>query len=114
MCKALLLNKQSVKFRSSGNSLWPRVWSGDCCMYEPIEDHNRLAVGDIVFCQVQEGDRYFAHKILRIGEYQLSEAESYQFGVVYKRVFIIGNQSGWENGWCFDEHIYGLLVAVVG
>ena len=82
-------------------------------MYEPVEDYSALVVGDIVFCQVQDGDRYFAHKIMRIGQYQLKPAEVRQFGVEYKRVFIIGNQSGYENGWCFDEHIYGLLVEVV-
>ena len=77
MCKALLLNKQSVQFRSSGNSLWPFVNSGDCCLFEPV-DPRFLIVGDVVFCKVQRGDRqyYYANKILRIQSYQLTPAES--------------------------------------
>ena len=82
-------------------------------MYEPIRDHSTLEIGDIVFCQVQDGDRYYAHKILRIEQYELTSAESARFGETHKRVFTIGNQQRRENGWCFDEHVYGQLVEVV-
>ena len=111
VCRALLQDKKSVQFRSSGNSLWPFVQSGDCCMFKPV-DPRFLIVGDVVFCKVQRGDRqyYYAHKILRIQSYQLTSAESACFdGHTHRRVFLIGNQSGRLHGWCFVEQIYGKL-----
>ena len=111
VCRALLQDKKSVQFRSSGNSLWPFVQSGDCCLFKPV-DPRFLIVGDVVFCKVQRGDRqyYYAHKILRIQSYQLTSAESACFdGHTHRRVFLIGNQSGRLHGWCFVEQIYGKL-----
>ena len=48
-----------VVYRSSGWSLWPRVWSNDLCSYDPVTSANEVRCGDIVFCQVQPGDRFF-------------------------------------------------------
>ena len=54
-----------VVYRSSGWSLWPRVWSNDLCSYDPVTSANEVRFGDIVFCQVQPGDRFFAHVVSR-------------------------------------------------
>ena len=53
---------------------------------------------DIVFCQVQPGDRFFAHLVSR---------KWFEDGEWY---FTISNSKGWENGWCSIKHIYGRLV----
>ena len=63
MCKDVLLAGRSVRFRSSGNSLHPFVPSSDVTMWEPVTDHSLLEVGDVVFCVVQPGDRFYGHLI---------------------------------------------------
>ena len=100
LVKAHLLEGDTVSFRSSGNSLYPRVISGDSCTYEPIANHDLIQLGDIEFCEVQPDDRFYAHIVKRIGEFE------------GQRCFTIANISGRENGWCFDEHIYGKLIHV--
>ena len=64
---------------------------------------SEICVGDIVFCQVQPGERYFAHIVLEVVQPNYyTEAKYYQ----------IGNITGHRNGWCFREHIFGILVEV--
>ena len=50
MIKFKLEVGNTVQYRSSDNSLWPRVHSGDVCLLEPSADHASLEIGDIVFC----------------------------------------------------------------
>ena len=64
-------------------------------------DVDTIKLDDIVFCQVQPKNRFFAHKVLKI---ELHGG---------KRYFTIGNQKGFRNGWCEDHHIYGRLIEVV-
>ena len=52
-----------VIYRSSGWSLWPRVWPNDQCTYEPVTSADQVHKEDIVFCEVQPGDRFFAHVV---------------------------------------------------
>ena len=87
-----------VIYRSSGWSLYPRVWSNDLCSYDPVTSANEVRFGDIVFCQVQPGDRFFAHVVSR---------KWFENGEWY---FKISNLRGRENGWCSIKHIYGRLV----
>jgi len=91
-----------VAFKSSGDSLWPLIHSGDICEYEPVFKASEVEVGDIVFCQVRPTWRYFAHTIKR--KTYDDEKEAWYFTV--------GNQSGWENGWCWMDTIYGKLKHV--
>ena len=112
MMKAQLQKGTSVQYRSSGWSLWPTVHTDDCCLFEPVLDPGLLREGDIVFCQVQPGDRYFAHKILKI-EWFKAAASATPAGHTMTRCFTIGNNRGHANGWCLDHHIYGRLVEVV-
>ena len=103
MIKDFLVSKRSVQFRSSGDSLAPRVRSGDVTMWEPITDHSSLEVGDVVFCAVQPGDRFYGHMIHDIGEWH---------GATY---WSIGNMKDPPhiNGWCSAEHIFGRLMEVI-
>ena len=104
MIKALLTSNRSVQYRSSGNSLAPFVYSGDVTMWEPVTDHSTLVVGDIVWCLVQPTQRYYGHAIHEIGDW---------YGQTYWR---IGNlkQPPHMNGWCYAEHIFGVLFEVSG
>ena len=99
----MLKSGRSAQFRSSGNSLFPLVRSGDVSMWEPVSDHDILELGDVVFCQVQDGDRFYAHMIQKI--------EYWKDG---SRYWLIGNMAEplVINGWCAAKHIYGRLMEV--
>ena len=122
MIKEQLLKGCSVQYRSSGSSLQPRVYSGDCCLFEPITDHDSLKKDDIVFCRVQPSDLYYAHKIFRIESldsdewdwtYTAESAPQMEHGG--KRRFIISSNRTPPriNGFCRDHHIYGRLIEVM-
>ena len=100
LIKENLLAGENVCYRSSGWSLFPRVWSNDQTTYEPVTSAEQVEVGDIVFCEVQPGNRFYAHlvkdKTWWRGEDQWC--------------FTISNAEGRENGWCLIEHMYGKLV----
>ena len=72
---------RSVFYKSSGNSMWPLVQSDDACTFHPIQavtamdgrhgvqkEASEIGVGDIVFCQVQRSQQYYAHIVLMIEE----------------------------------------------
>ena len=88
---------QPVVYRSSGWSLFPRVHSNDATYYVPVTKEEDVSVGDIVFCQVEPGLRYYAHLI--------SKKEWYND----KWWYTITNIKGHRNGWADIEHIYGRL-----
>ena len=100
LVKEALLRGKPVTFRSSGHSLHPLVCSGDSCTYAPVTEPKKLRLHDIVFCQVQPDDRYYAHIIKQIVERK------------GRLRFIISNLEGRENGHCEMEHIYGKLIHV--
>ena len=67
------------------------------------KEASEIGVGDIVFCEVQPSKQYFAHIVLRIEHcYRRREQTEYW----------IGNIQDHENGWCYREHIFGILVEV--
>ena len=45
--KKQLLGGKTVQYTSSGNSLWPWVHSGDCCLIEPCRDASDHKLDDI-------------------------------------------------------------------
>ena len=104
MIKEMLQSGRSVQFRSSGNSLKPKVISGDVTMWEPVTDHSLLQISDIVFCCTQPKGLFYGHAIRYIQE---SRGETYWW---------IGNLQNppSDNGWCCKEHIYGQLYEVSG
>ena len=73
-------------------------------MWEPVTDHEKLVVGEIVWCQVQPTQRYYGHVIHEVGYWG------------DKKYWWIGNLDipPWYNGWCYKEHIYGVLFEVSG
>ena len=115
MIHDFLRDGRSAFYKSSGSSMWPLIQAGDGCTFHPIQAvtamHGRfavkkkaseLSVGDVVFCQVQRSQCYYAHFILSIEhDYHAKEPK-----------YWIGNLKQEKNGWCFREHIYGILVDV--
>ena len=116
MIRERLAVGRPVRYVSTGNSMSPLVQGNDACTFWPTQavtaEHgmhavqkkaSEISVGDIVFCQVQPGERYFAHIVLEVVQPNYyTEAKYYQ----------IGNITGHRNGWCFREQIYGILVDV--
>ena len=87
-----LLNNEVVSFRPRGNSMKPRIESGQLCTVTPID--GTLKAGDIVLCKV--AGKQFLHLIKAV------QGERYQ----------IGNNKGHINGWVGHNAIYGKLVKV--
>ena len=100
MIKEKLQQGRSVVYRSSGWSLWPRVSSGDNLTYNPVTKDSQVEEGDIVFCEVQPCDRFYAHVVK-------SKTWSDRWA---HYVYMIANLKGRGNGWCYIVHIYGRMV----
>ena len=100
LVKEALQSGKTVAFRSSGNSLDPWVLSNDCCTYAPVTDPKELRQHDVVFCEVQPGNRFYAHIIKQIVELRRGPR------------FYISNLQGRLNGYCEMKHIYGKLIHV--
>ncbi|MFK7788981.1 MAG: S24/S26 family peptidase [Phycisphaeraceae bacterium] len=90
---AKLQEGETVQFRPRGNSMSPKIKSGQLCTVSPV-DAEPLATGDIVLCKVN-GNQYL-HLIKAISG---------------KR-FQIGNNRGGINGWVSSNSIYGRLDKV--
>ena len=116
MIKRYLQDGIAVQYRQTGDSLYPFVHSGDSCLFEPVFDCGTLKKLDIVFCQVEPDDHYYAHEIIDI---ELQCIRDPSAGSArhpsWKRVrkFIIGNNKGHCNGTASDHTVYGRLVEVV-
>ena len=96
--KGTLQEGKNVAFRSSGNSLLPKIKSNECCEYQPVRSHDELKEGDIVFCQIKV--RYWQHKV---------KHKTYVGGKqVY--TYTISNAAGHVNGITTLEKIYGKLI----
>ena len=63
---------------------------------------SKIEVGDIVFCIVQPRGAYYAHIVLRIETDNHADENKYW----------VGNIHEYMNGFCYKEHIYGILVDV--
>ena len=63
-----------------------------------------ICVGDIVFCQVQHSQQYYAHIVLGV--------EQSNYHTWPEPMYRIGNIQRHINGWCLREHIFGILVDV--
>jgi phage repressor protein C with HTH and peptisase S24 domain len=84
---------ERVSFRPRGNSMAPRIKSGDLCTVDPA-DHATLESGDIVLCRVRGAE--YLHFVKAI------QGERFQ----------IGNNRGGINGWIGANGIFGKLVKV--
>ena len=113
LIQASLNAGRSVFYQSSGNSMWPLVQSGDACTLHPIQavtakegkfsiqkEASEIDVRDIVFCQVQPSQQFYAHIVQR--RQHCSQRPTYFIGNIQRRM----------NGWCYREHIFGIHVDV--
>ena len=91
---AKLQDGETVQFRPRGHSMAGKIDSGQLCTVEPIENANRLTVGDIVLCKVN-GNQYL-HLIKAI----------------QGKRFQIGNNRGLTNGWITANSIFGNCIRV--
>ena len=87
--KELHLGKPVIIY-PRGNSMTPRIKSGDQCRVRPLED-NEPTKGDIVLCRVNRKE--YLHLVISVRK------ESYQ----------IGNNHGRTNGWISRNQIFGKL-----
>lgn len=59
----MLAEGHSVRFRASGDSMWPLIQSGDYLIVEPIAAAN-IARGDVVLARLERG--LTAHRVVEI------------------------------------------------
>src|SRR5258708_7183059 len=78
-----LRNGEQTSFRSSGNSMTPKIKSGQECTYEPVSEDD-VQKGDMVFCKVQRS--MFTHLVTGVRTTKDKE-------------FQISNNHGHVNGW---------------
>lgn len=90
-----LLEKGEVTFSPHGNSMTPRINSGDEVKVKKV-DAKVFRVNDIAYCKVQ-GNVYL-HLITGIDE--------------TKNRFQISNNHGHVNGWASATNMYGICVQV--
>jgi phage repressor protein C with HTH and peptisase S24 domain len=84
---------ETVAFRPRGQSMSPKIESGQLCTVEPVDPVD-VRVGDIVLCKVR-GSEYL-HLVKAI------QGQRFQ----------IGNNRGHVNGWIGPSSIFGRLVRV--
>lgn len=84
---------ETVEFRPRGNSMVPKIKSGQLCTVAPV-DPQTLQKGDIVLCKV--GGKEYLHLISAIKDSR----------------FQISNNRGFINGWVSADSIYGRLMRV--
>lgn len=85
---------QTVSFRPRGQSMKPRIKSGQLCTVAPLEKEDPR-VEDVVLCFVRSA--YYLHLVKAVDG---------------NRGFLIGNNHGGINGWINRSQIYGKLVKV--
>ena len=102
-----LLSGNPIQYVSTGNSLKPLINSKDTCFVWPIDNTMTIRAGDIVFCHVQPGWRYYTHMVWKIYDYDDNNGD-------VRRCYTIGNNKQGDqarsNGWCNRSHIYGIVV----
>ena len=88
---------ETVSFRPKGNSMQPRIESGNLVTVSPdLED---LKEGDVVFCKVK--GRFYVHLIKAV-KMQGEDKKSY----------LIGNNKGGINGWITKNGIFGRVSEI--
>lgn len=85
---------ETVQFRPRGNSMVPKIRSGQLCTVAPIEDWPALSRGDIVLCRV--AGREYLHLV------SARQGDRFQ----------ISNNKGHINGWIGPGQIFGRLIGV--
>ena len=95
-----LLEKREVTFKPHGNSMTPKIHSGDQVTVRACGPW-AYRVGDVVYAKVK-GNYYL----------QLLTALDESAGSGYLMRFQISNNHGHVNGWCSARQMYGICVKV--
>lgn len=90
-----LLEKGIVVWSPHGNSMTPRIYSGDEVTVKAVPV-KALKVGDAVYAKVK--GNYYLHLLSAIDETH----DKYQ----------ISNNHGHVNGWCQAKNVFGVCVKV--
>ena len=83
---------ETVKYRPKGQSMKPRIKSGELVTVSP--DVDAIEKGDVVFCKVN--GYYYVHLVTAI------KGKQYQ----------ISNNHGHVNGWVTKNGIFGKVTAI--
>jgi len=86
-----LLEGKDVSFSPKGNSMKPKINSGDKVTVSPVDN---IKKGDIVFCKVK--GNFYVHLVKAV------QGEKY----------LIGNNKGRTNGWTNKSNIFGKVIKV--
>jgi hypothetical protein len=92
----MLKKGETIQFRPRGNSMTPKIKSGQEVTVTPVARDTPIAVGDAVLCRVQ--GREFLHLVKAI----TNEGKRYT----------IGNMRGFVNGTIVRAQIYGIVTKV--
>jgi len=90
-----LLEKGEVTWKPHGNSMTPKIESGDEVVVKKFAA-TALRVGDIVYAKVK--GNYYLHLLSAID--------------VPQNRYQISNNHGHVNGWISSENVYGLCVKI--
>ena len=85
---------ETVQFRPRGNSMTPRIESGQLCTVEPVKDLSAVEPGDVLLCRVNGSD------YLRLVKAKSGDRVQ------------IGNNHGRVNGWIGLSGVFGRLTKV--
>lgn len=87
---------ETVSFRPRGNSMAPKIKSGQLVTVVPVTADTVIEVGDIVLCHVHRNQYlHFVHAIKNDGQQ-----------------FVIANIHGFINGTTSRDRVYGRLTKV--
>lgn len=84
---------QNVQFRPRGNSMKPKIESGQLITVEPVKQED-VEEGDIVFCKVS--GNFYVHLVSAVQGQRLQ----------------ISNNHGHVNGWIGPNALYGKVTKV--
>ena len=96
--KTDLAEGKTVQFRPKGNSMNPKIKSGQLVTVEPIKDLSEVEKGQIVMCKVK-GSHYV----------HLVSATQKKMGGMR---FQISNNKNHVNGWIFQDKVFGVVTKV--
>lgn len=88
-----LQNGETCIVTGYGNSMTPKLKSGESVIMEPVTEETILKKGDIVLCKVN--GNYYCHLISSI------RGNSYQISNNHKHV----------NGWVSKNNIFGRMIS---
>lgn len=89
-----LRSGETVSFRPVGNSMVPKIYSGDLVVIAPIAPDNPIEKNDILYCKVR--GNIYVHLVTAIKP-----------GMVQ-----ISNNKGHVNGWTSLSNIYGRVISI--